>query len=260
MLKKYPKISIITPSYNQSQFIEKTILSVLEQKYPNLEYIVIDGGSNDETSSILRRYRNKLTYISEKDKGQSDAINKGLRMVRGEIIGYLNSDDILSPHSLLTIGDYFTNHPESFWLTGYCGIIDEYDRTVRPFITSYKNFWLRYFPNKEVLLVLNFISQPATFWRASAVKQIGYFDEKLDFAMDYDYWLRLYTRFPITIIKKELALFRVHRFSKGVTHLQRQLGEGKQIMRKYTDSPFIFFIHTLHDFFTTTIYNRGILS
>ncbi len=119
-----PKISIITPSWNQGPFIERTIRSVLEQGYPNLEYIVMDGGSTDGTIDILRKYEGRLTWVSDKDKGQADAINKGITRSTGDIIAYLNSDDIYETGALRKAADHFSAHPDDRWLTGQCRIID----------------------------------------------------------------------------------------------------------------------------------------
>ena len=123
-----PKITVITPSYNSGRFIEQTICSVLNQKYPKLEYLVIDGGSTDETISILQKYSNSLTWISEKDRGQSHAINKGIEYSTGEVIAYLNADDIYEPGALVNIGNYFFQHHQAYWVTGiknfgYCGVV-----------------------------------------------------------------------------------------------------------------------------------------
>src|SRR5579872_1323282 len=123
--EKYLKISIITPSFNQSNFIEQTILSVLNQNYPNLEYFIIDGGSSDNTLNILKKYDKHIKWISEKDKGQANAINKGLTMATGEIITYLNSDDTYENKSLFIINDYFLAHKSCKWLCGTYKIVDE---------------------------------------------------------------------------------------------------------------------------------------
>ena len=115
MKLEYPKITVVTPSYNQGQFIEATIKSVIGQQYPNLEYIVCDGGSTDETVEILKKYADKITWwCSEKDKGQSDAINKGMHRATGDIVCWINSDDVLLPGTLLTVAKFFHDHPEKY--------------------------------------------------------------------------------------------------------------------------------------------------
>ena len=112
-MARYPKISIITPSYNQGQFLEQTILSILSQDYPNLEYIIMDGGSSDNSVEIIRKHEDNLTYwVSEPDKGQSDAINKGFQRATGDILTWLNSDDYYLPGTLHTVAEYFTQHPD----------------------------------------------------------------------------------------------------------------------------------------------------
>src|SRR4030042_6039451 len=113
-----PKISLITPSYNQAGYIRKTIDSVLMQNYPFLEYVVLDGGSTDETVEILKHYGKKIRWISKRDKGQSEAINKGLRITTGEIVGFINSDDYLESGCLLKVGRYFAKHNKIYWITG----------------------------------------------------------------------------------------------------------------------------------------------
>ena len=130
MSGKLPKISVITPTLNQGKFIEKTINSVIGQDYPDLEYIVMDGGSTDNTLEILRRYGGRLKFTSSKDKGQSDAINKGLKKSSGDILCYLNSDDVLAPGALFKVGEYFNENRNAMWLTGKCRVVDEEGREV----------------------------------------------------------------------------------------------------------------------------------
>ena len=113
-----PRISVVTPSYNQGNFVEETIQSVLDQGYPNLEYIVMDGGSTDGTLDILRKYEKRLVWKSERDRGQSDALNKGFRMASGDIFSFINSDDVYEPGALHKVGRFFVDHPQASWLTG----------------------------------------------------------------------------------------------------------------------------------------------
>lgn len=242
-----PKISVITPSLNQGRYIERTIRSVLDQNYPNLEYIVVDGGSTDGTLEILKRYGSRLTWISEKDSGQSDGINKGMRTATGDIIAYLNSDDAYTPGALATVAQYFAADPSLMWLTGRCRIMGEDDHEVRSVITAYKNFLLEHYRYK-LLLIANPISQPATFWKKEVVEEIGFFDPGEALVMDYDYWLRVGKRYQPAIVQKNLAAFRVHPQSK--TSLGRFLMIQREcaVSRKYSRSVFINLLHYLHAF------------
>jgi glycosyltransferase involved in cell wall biosynthesis len=253
--KAYPKISLITPSLNQGQFIEETIQSVLSQNYPNLEYLVMDGGSSDNTIDVLKRYSNQLKWISEKDTGQTNAINKGLRMASGDIVAYLNADDLLLPGTLLKIAQLFMEHPQTMWITGQCRIIDENNREIRKLITAYKNLWLR-LSHPSILLITDYISQPATFWRANLMSEMGYLDENLHYVMDYEYWLRLYTKYPPMFIPEYLAAFKIHPQSKTTStgHKNIFIDEERAIIQRYTNSRAIMFLHDLHRFLMTSVY------
>ncbi|HJZ05367.1 MAG TPA: glycosyltransferase family 2 protein [Patescibacteria group bacterium] len=254
MIKRsLPRITIITPSFNQGGFIGQTIESVLNQGYPNLEYIVMDGGSTDGTLDVLRSYGNWITWFSEKDHGQSHAINKGLRMATGEVIAYLNSDDLYEPGALLKVGDFFSANPEAAWLTGRCRIVDQEGREIRKSITAYKNFWLR-LNNYKVLLVLNYISQPATFWRRNVIEIVGDFDETLRYAMDYDYSLRVGRHFKPWMVHKYLASFRVHPASKAGSYAYAQFISDLEIANRYTASPLLRGLHVAHNALIVAVY------
>jgi glycosyltransferase involved in cell wall biosynthesis len=255
MTKQLPKITIITPSFNQGRFIEQTIKSVLSQDYPNLEYIVMDGGSSDGTVEILKKYGDKLYWTSEKDRGQSHAINKGLHLATGEVIGFLNSDDLYEPGALLRVGRFFAEHPNASWVTGKCRIIDERGREIRKFVTLYKNLLLR-FKGYGLLLVVNYISQPATFWRRDVVEKAGYFDESLHYAPEYDFWLRTGQRFKLWFIDAYLASFRIHLTSKAGSSARAQFDADLEIARRYTSSPLLIGLHKLHRAVTVAIYSR----
>lgn len=240
-----PRISIITPSFNQGRFIAQTVESVLSQGYPDLEYLVIDGGSTDETLGVLRRYGERIRWVSERDRGQSHALNKGLALATGEVLAFLNSDDCYRPGALLAVGRRFAQDQRIGWLTGKCGIIDPHGQATRGAITCYKNLWLA-LRSRTVLHVVNYISQPATFWRRRLWEQAGAFDERLHYTMDYDYWLRLGRQTPLGVIDRYLADFRVHPGSKGGTGVVRQFAEELATARRYTRSPLLLGLHALH--------------
>ena len=252
----YPKISLITPSLNQGQFIEETIQSVLSQKYPNLEYIVMDGGSSDNTLAVLKRYSSQLTWVSEKDTGQTNAINKGLRMASGDILAYLNADDLLLPGTLLKVAQLFMEYPQAMWLTGQCRIIDERNHEIRKLITAYKNLWLR-LSHPSILLITDYISQPATFWRASLISEIGYLDESLHYVMDYEYWLRLYSKYQPMFIPEYLAAFKIHLQSKTTStgHKNVFIDEERAIIQRHTNSRSLMLLHDLHRLLMTSTYS-----
>lgn len=241
-----PKITIITPSYNQGNFIEQTIQSIIGQDYPNLEYIVMDGGSTDDTIDILRRYDEQLIWRSEKDRGQSHAINKGLALATGEIVGFINSDDLLEPGALLKVGKFFTAYPNANWLTGKCRTINEQGYEIRKVVTFYKNFLLR-FKGVKLLQVVNYISQPATFWRKKITDDIGGFDESLNYSMDYDYWLRTSLRYRLYSHKDYLACFRVHSGSKAGSSANKPFDSQLSIAKRYTTSKVLLGLQTFHN-------------
>lgn len=162
------RFSIVTPSYNQAGFIARTIDSILGQQGDfDLDYRVVDGGSDDGTLEILRRYSDpRLTWISEPDRGQVDAINKGLRAARGDVVAWVNSDDVLLPGALERVARAFREHPAAEWLHGRCEIIDADDRVVRRWVSLYKHLRAQRH-SFENLLTENYVSQMTAFWRRS---------------------------------------------------------------------------------------------
>lgn len=198
-----PRISIITPSYNQGRYIERTIQSVLDQNVPELEYVVVDGGSTDQTTEVLRRYADRLQWTSERDKGHSDAINKGISRTTAPIIGWLNSDDIYYADALSSVLEFFDTHSEIDVVYGDANHIDEDDRIIEQYPTE---AW-----NLERLEEICFISQPAAFLRRRTMQAGGPLDLSLRYCMDYDYWFRLAlngARFAY--LPKLLAATRLH--------------------------------------------------
>lgn len=204
-VKHPPKISIVTPSFKQAEYIERTIKSVLDQNYPNLEYYVQDGGSQDGTEDILRSYTDKLTgWESRPDSGQSHAINLGMQKTTGEIMAWLNSDDILLPGALAYISDYFSRHPDVDVIYGHRILIDEHDQQI--------GRWMLPAHDNDVLSWSDFIPQETLFWRRSIWEKVGgQIDESFRFAMDWDLLIRFrdagarFARLP-----RFLGGFRIH--------------------------------------------------
>jgi glycosyltransferase involved in cell wall biosynthesis len=244
-MKKYLKISIITPSFNQSNFIKQTIDSILQQNYPNLEYIVMDGGSTDNTVEILKSYDHQIIWKSEKDRGQSEAINKGLKMATGEILAYINSDDLYIDNCLFKVNDFFLKNLNIKWAYGRCRIIDENNREIRKLITAYKNFWMNKYSYSK-LLSLNFINQPSTFWRREIKEELGLFNEDEHLVMDYEYWLRIGRKYPAGFIRDYLADFRMYSHSKGFQFFKKQFHDELRVAKKYSSNQGPIFFHYLN--------------
>ncbi len=251
---KCPKISIITPSFNQGKFIKQTIDSILNQNYPNLEYWIIDGGSSDETIEILKSYGKKIKWISEKDKGQTDAINKGLKRINGDIIAFINSDDYYEKNTFNLVSNIFENNPKCNWLTGDYKIVDERGQVRRSFIPKYKNIW-KILPTNISLPITNFISQPSTFWSKQAFKKIGYFNDKLKYTMDYEYWLRLMSEYKLTIVPEVLSNFRIHKNSKGESSYIQQFDEEIKSLNNLEISKLLVYLHNLSNLLIKLIYS-----
>lgn len=248
------KFSIITPSYNQANYIERTIQSVLSQSHKDVEYVVMDGGSTDGTVKILEKYSDRITWTSEKDNGQSDAINKGLKRATGDIVAYLNSDDTYEPDALEKVNAYFEKNPDTKWVYGKCKIIDQDDREIRKWITTYKNLLLANYSYKK-LLTENFISQPATFWKRELHEELGYFNEKEHLCMDYEFWLRLGKKYDADVIPHYLANFRYYTESKSGSQSTQQFKDQYRLAKQYGSKyPASLFLHKINYYKITTIY------
>jgi glycosyltransferase involved in cell wall biosynthesis len=215
-----PRISVVTPSYNQSRFLDETLRSVLQQGYSNLEFIVIDGGSTDESVEIIKRYESHLHYwVSERDGGQSQAINKGFARCTGEIMTWLNSDDCLCPGALERVAAYFMTHPGVGAVIGDQEVVDADGRLVDVKKAVPVNYWL-------ALHSACAVPQPATMFRRTAWLEVGPVDESLRYQMDFDFFLRMLkagVRFGT--IHQPIARFRLHADSKTVSSYDSLVSE-----------------------------------
>jgi len=258
------KVSVVTPSFNHAHFIVDTIESVLAQDYSDIEYIVVDGLSSDNTVNILKKYSDRIKWISEVDTGQTEAINKGLKMASGEIVCFLNSDDLFEKNTISQVVQTFRLNPDVKWVYGKCRIVDANNSEIRHLITLYKNIISKRFSYRK-LLVENFISQPATFWKSELHSEFGYLDESEHFAMDYEFWCRIGAKHKPTVINSYLSRFRMYPTSKSGSLTNPVFEDELRIAKKYSDNSFMLMsLHRLNIFkiettyFLMTIYKRSL--
>lgn len=220
-LSQKPLVSIVTPSYNQAQYLEQTIRSVIEQDYPRIEYILIDGASTDESVEIIKKYeiRDRVTqplhpgihkidhWISEKDNGQAEAINKGLVRASGEILAWLNSDDYYLPSTISSVVNIFEENPDIVMAYGDMLAVDEHGQTIN--ILKYRQLAL------EDLLCFQIIGQPSVFFRRKAYEAIGGLDTSLHFLLDHQFWIRITQQGNILHVPQMWAAARYHAEAKN---------------------------------------------
>src|SRR5947209_3866359 len=223
----YPRISIVTPSYNHADYIEWTVRSVLLQRYSNLEYIVMDGGSKDATCDILAPYRRYFShFVSQKDGGQAEAIARGFERSTGDIMGYLNSDDMLAPEALHFVADYFNTHPEVDAIYSHRCHVNAANRVV--------GYWILPPHENDLIKRYDLIPQETCFWRRRVFEKAGNVDASYRFAMDYDLFVRLMDHGVMERVNRVLGAFRLHPQSK-TNLLLATLGEEekRRVMEQY---------------------------
>ena len=211
-----PTIAIVTPSFNYGSFIERTICSVLDQRYPALDYVVQDGGSTDATTEVLKKYERRLSWASEPDEGQAHAVNLGFAKAKGEIMGWLNSDDMQLPGTLAYIANFFSQHHDIDVLYGHRICIDRFDKEIGRIILPKHD--------PEVIKWVDFVPQETLFWRRSVWEKLGGLDPTFNYAMDWDFILRAHASgFRFHRLPRFLGCFRIHDMQK--TTSERDVGE-----------------------------------
>ncbi len=231
-MRPLPSITVVTPSYNQRTFLQAAVESVLHQDYPALQYLIRDGGSTDGTVDYLRSLPPSVRWISERDGGQADAVNRGWREATGEILGWLNSDDLYEAGTLQRVGEVFAAEPDLAWIVGRCRIIDQEGYEIRSYVTRYKDFLLDRI-SLPLLLVQNPIAQMAVFVRRQAAEEVGLLRTDLHYVMDYDLWLRLARRSMPRVLPDVLASFRMYRGTKSVDGVAAEFEEAYVVARQY---------------------------
>jgi len=224
---KLPKITVVTPSYNQAQYLEQTILSVLRQDYPRLEYLVLDGGSSDGSARIIKKYEKHISYWrSEPDSGQSSAIADGFEMASGEILCWINSDDLMLPGCLKYVGGFFADNPTELWLTGGTTVIDENNRVL---------YYRKAFPITFNIMatVVQGAAQPSSFWRKDLYERVNGLNRDRQFCMDLDLFLRFISIAKPARTAKQLCAFREHAQAKTSTLGHIRIQENELIRSAY---------------------------
>lgn len=220
-----PLVSIVTPSFNQGEFIEETINSVLNQNYTNIEYIIMDGGSTDNTVSIIKNYEDHLKWVSEPDKGQSDAINKGWNIASGEIFAWLNSDDVYTPGAVEAAVKKLVEHPEAGMVYGNAYKIDIKGNQIGTRRSPDAGIrWIHWFGS---------LPQPTTFFRASVLNRVGFLDPHLHYAMDHDLFLRIASVSDLIYLPRFQALMRFYVGTKTSQNIQANWDEKLLVLRRY---------------------------
>ncbi len=224
--EKLPRISIVTPSYNQASYLDQTMLSILDQNYPHLEYIVMDGGSTDNSTEVIRRHENRLAHWqSAKDGGQADAVHQGLLKATGDIMAWLNSDDLIMPGTLVYIADYFARHPEVDVVYGHRLVINERGHEVAR--------WVLPQHDSELLLWADFIPQETCFWRRSIHEKVGGLDPSFQFALDWDLLLR-FQKAGARMVRLPyfMGAFRIHTEQKNAVTIRTDGYREMNLLRK----------------------------
>lgn len=248
-MKKNPKISIVIPSYNKAKYIGKTLESIFTQDYGNYEVIVQDGSSTDGSIEVINKYAKKYKNIkweSKKDKGQLDAINKGFSKATGDLLTFINADDIYCSNAFKSVSKAYKNNPKALWFAGKGNIINEKGEVIHGKVTTYKNIIQkinRYF----FLLAVNYLTQPSVFINKEAYRQLGPFTGTENYVMEYEMWLRFGKIEMPTLINEDISSFRLFMGNISTTSYRELLELDYKIAQKHTNNKVILLFHRLNN-------------
>lgn len=247
-MSEKPAISVIIPSYNKARYIDKTLKSIFEQKFMNFEVIVQDGGSNDGTVEIIKKYAKKYPYkiswSSGKDEGQLSALNSGIKKASGEIVTFINADDYYSPWALAAVYSAYRKHPDALWFAGGGSVVDSKNNGIAKVATIFKSRLLL-INSYNLLKITNYFMQPSVFITRKAYEKFGPFTGTKNFVTEYDLWLRLSRVQMPVVINKNLSFFRIEPDTITKRMYKRLLREDEKIISKHTNNLFIIFLHKL---------------
>lgn len=246
-----PKISVIIPSFNKAEFINETLRSIFFQNYQNFEVIIQDGESTDGTLKVIkkyaRKYPKKIEWESRKDKGQLDAVLKGIRKAKGDILTFINADDYYERGAFDAMSSAFIKHPKALWFAGRGKVIDADGYEITKPVTFYKDLllFLSWYP---LLLITNYLMQPSVFFTKKAYKKYGPFTGTGEFIMEYDLWLKLGRVEMPQVVNKNISRFRIEPFTKTKRLFRSLLLEDRKIVSRFTTNPLILSLHKIHNY------------
>ncbi|KKR71433.1 MAG: Glycosyl transferase family 2 [Candidatus Woesebacteria bacterium GW2011_GWA2_40_7b] len=253
-----PKISIVIPSLNKGNFIESTLASIFSQSYRNFEVIIQDGGSSDQTLDVvnnyLKKYPDMIRCESKKDKGQFSAINAGMRKARGEVLTYINADDLYKRDAFKKVVEGYLNCKDALWLAGYGRMVDKNGKNIAGLSMFYKRL-LTCINSYRLLLMVNYLMQPSVFLTRAAYKKFGPFKGTKDFVLEYEMWLKIgRTKMP-RIINSDLSSFRMSGENISSKKYKDLLDSDMKVLRKYTANRITLTLHRVHNSVRSMIVN-----
>lgn len=247
---KEPKISVVIPSFNKANFIYETIDSIVNQTYKNYELIIQDGGSTDDTVKIIKsfakKYPKQIKWVSKKDKGQLDAINKGLNKAKGDILTYINADDVYELDAFEKIKQSYIANPKSLWFAGRSKLINGQSKEIAPLVNAYKDTLLK-LNNYTLLLIVNYLMQPSVFVTRKAYEKYGPFTGNNKFIVEYDMWLKLGKVQMPTVIDSSISKFRFEPGTISATQSKYLLDSDFEVVNMYTTNKLVIAMHKIHN-------------